>query len=402
VNRIGMKHLQLIAACTFAAVALSSVAAAQQTREEQRAEEQAQKATDLHPYVPTPLERQIARGARILTNRPPVYVFFGSVYRGGAVAFGPGFRHDIPSVGFFDTHAAWSIRNYKRVDASLKLREFAGGRVGVDAHVNWLDAPKVKFFGTGPDTPAEARTSYDFQAATAGVTGRVQLTRLFSVGATLDYLDIDTAPGRSGVSIERRFTVPSTPGLGLDPTYVRTQTFAAFDSRQSPGYTTRGGLYRVGWSLYDQREDGPFSFQRLDAEVNQFVPLLHANWILAFRALASTTSTKSGEYVPYFLMPDLGGANELRGYPSWRFRDRNRLLLTGEYRWTAGRFVDMALFLDAGKVVPALADLDLSDLHSSFGLGVRFHAPAATMLRVEIARTNTDGIGLVFAVSPSF
>ena len=40
----------------------------------------------------------------------------------------------------------------------------------------------------------------------------------------------------------------------------------------------------------------------------------------------------------------------LRGYPSWRFRDRNRLLLTGEYRWTAGQFVDMALFVDAGKV----------------------------------------------------
>ena len=49
-------------------------------------------------------------------------------------------------------------------------------------------------------------------------------------------------------------------------------------------------------------------------------------------------------------MPELGGSHTLRGYSSWRFRDRNRLLLTGEYRWTAGPFVDMALFVDAGKV----------------------------------------------------
>ena len=54
-------------------------------------------------------------------------------------------------------------------------------------------------------------------------------------------------------------------------------------------------------------------------------------------------------------MPDLGGSHTLRGYPTWRFRDRNRLLLTGEYRWTAGPFVDMALFLDAGKVAPRVA-----------------------------------------------
>src|SRR4051794_39270869 len=263
VSSIVLNRIILFAA--LAAAILPSGAAAQQTREEQRADEQAQKATDLHPYVPTPLERQIARAAGLLTNRPPVYVFTGSVYKGGAVAFGPGFRHDVASLGFFDTHAAWSIRNYKRVDASLKLREFAGGRVAVDTHVNWLDAPKVAFFGTGPDSPAEARTSYDFQAATGGVTGRVRLTRLFSVGATLDYVDIDTAPGRSGVSIERRFATGSTPGVGLDPTYLRTQTFAAIDSRQSPGYTTGGGLYRVGWSLYNQRENGPFSFQRLDA-----------------------------------------------------------------------------------------------------------------------------------------
>jgi hypothetical protein len=44
----------------------------------------------------------------------------------------------------------------------------------------------------------------------------------------------------------------------------------------------------------------------------------------------------------------------------------------------------------------------LDDLKRSYGLGVRFHAPAATILRVEVARTSTDGTALVFAFGPSF
>src|SRR4029077_1539783 len=97
---------------------------------------------------------------------------------------------------------------------------------------------------------------------------------------------------------------------------------------------------------HDVRSGGVNSFRRVDAEVDQFVPLLRENWVIALRAAASTTDTPAGHYVPYYLMPDLGGSHSLRGYSSWRFRDRNRLVLSGEYRWTAGPFVDMALFVD--------------------------------------------------------
>ena len=77
-------------------------------------------------------------------------------------------------------------------------------------------------------------------------------------------------------------------------------------------------------------------------------------------------------------MPDLGGSHTLRGYPTWRFRDRNRLLLTGEYRWTAGPFVDMALFIDAGQVAPRFSDLDGRTFKKSYGVGMSLHTPTST------------------------
>ena len=62
---------------------------------------------------------------------------------------------------------------------------------------------------------------------------------------------------------------------------------------------------------------------------------------------------------------------------------------------------DMALFLDAGKVVGRRRDLDFDGLKTSYGIGVRFHTPLSTPLRIELARTG-DGLALVFGFGPSF
>jgi hypothetical protein len=105
--------------------------------------------------------------------------------------------------------------------------------------------------------------------------------------------------------------------------------------------------------------------------------------------------------VPNFLLPALGGSHTLRGYSTWRFRDRESLAFTGEYRWTAGPFVDMALFVDAGQVAPTMSDFNLRDFKTSHGIGMTLHTFDKTITRVELARTR-DGMGLSFSFSPSF
>jgi outer membrane translocation and assembly module TamA len=67
----------------------------------------------------------------------------------------------------------------------------------------------------------------------------------------------------------------------------------------------------------------------------------------------------------------------------------------------ANRFFDSAVFYDAGKVTARTSDLDLNHLKSDYGFGVRFHAPMATVLRIDVARS-TEGTQLVFAASPAF
>jgi len=380
----------LAAALAAIAIAIATPAFAQETREDLLAAQQAEKAAALHPYEPDQLERGLVTVKTALFGTRSIYPFIGSTFAGGGFALGPGYRTRYADTGTLDAHAAWSVKNYKAADVALKLPAMVHGRISTEMRANWLDAPDVPFFGTGNDSRLDDRAGFSFGAKTVGVSAQIQAARFFAVGGGIDSIRIATGPAAEGTSI------PSA-----NPIYRRSRAFAAFDWRTASAYTRRGGLYRLEWSDYHETNAGPYSFRRVDAEVQQFVPVLRENWIIALRALASSTNTVPGQDVPYFLMPDLGGSHTLRGYSSWRFRDRSRLLLTGEYRWTAGRFVDMALFLDAGRVGPRLADLDLHDFRKTYGLGASFHTPTSTVTRIEIARTQ-EGTSLVFSFSPSF
>ena len=376
-------------------------AVAQQTREEELATAQADKATALHPYVPSAAERRIERVTRLMVPRVGWYPFIGSIFPGGSVAAGPGYRARFGGSGRVDAHAARSVKSFTGAETFVALPDMSSGRVQVALLANWTDAPGVRFYGVGPASSVENKTQLSYRATTADGSIRLNAARFVAVGGTIGYLDVRTGPAPDSGPAPPMFSSSNVAGLGSSPAFVRTRVFAQVDSRVSPGYATSGGLYRIDVSRYAASGSGPYTFTRADAEIVQLIPLLRENWVIALRALQSVTQTSGADVVPYFLMPDLGGGGALRGYPSWRFRDRNRTLFAAEYRWMANRFVEMALFTDAGTVTPRLRGIRRSDFHTSYGVGGRLHSPAATMLRIDLARTS-EGMGLVVAFGPSF
>jgi outer membrane translocation and assembly module TamA len=102
------------------------------------------------------------------------------------------------------------------------------------------------------------------------------------------------------------------------------------------------------------------------------------------------------------MLPSVGGGSSLRGYSSWRYRDRNSLELQGEWRVIANRFLDMALFYDTGKVTAHARDLDLDGLKDDYGIGFRFHGPTTTPLRIDFALGGDGGFRIVWAAGAVF
>jgi hypothetical protein len=113
---------------------------------------------------------------------------------------------------------------------------------------------------------------------------------------------------------------------------------------------------------------------------------LRENWVVSLRGRLQSTLGDSDQ-VPYFLLPSLGSGSTLRGYRSWRFRDRHAVLAQGEWRWIPNRMaLDMAFFYDAGMVAPRLDALVLRSFVQDVGVGIRFHSATRTPLRIDLAK----------------
>lgn len=340
----------------------------------------------------------------MLTGAPNgVYPWAGSVYSGGGLAVGAGLRRSFGDTGAVNLLGGWSIRNYKLGELNLRLPELADRRIVFDITGAWTDATQVRYFGMGDGSLRANRASYGLELLSAGFTARVKPAKWFQIGGGAEHLDINTGSGSGrDRSIETIFTTATAPGLGSAATYLRSRAFAIVDWRKRPGYTGTGGLYRLEATGYSARTGGELSFRQYEGEVVQLIPVLAANWVIALRGLVTTTETQNGNIVPFYMAPSLGGSSTLRGYPDFRFRGNHRLLANAEYRWTPARFMDMAIFYDAGKVTNRRSDLDFQDLKSSYGIGARFHSQRGTVMQWEVARSREHAFRFLWSFGAAF
>jgi hypothetical protein len=380
--------------------------AAAQTADSRAAEiarQQEEKARTLSPYRSnwwenTLLSIEEAGGFNVPRG---FFVTFGDIKQGSSVALGPAYGKTFQNGASVIVKAAYSIRQFKLAQVFVQAPPFAGGRLTINGRARWQDAPELAVYPLGRTSPkmranyAEEKTEFSAQALLAPVP-------FIRVGGGAAFESFETAGAGSArfPSVEELFSAVDMPGIGADPRYMHSFLTAGIDSRTGPGFSRTGTQLQATLHDYRQQNDGPWSFRRVDGIARQLIPILHGNWVIDLSVRASTTDADDGNQVPFFLMPDLGGSRELRGFSNYRFRDRHSIIATAEYRWYVQEYVEMALFYDAGKVVSRKGDLDFTGLKSDVGVGLRFHSPGTTVLRFEVARSN-EGVRLIFGFGPA-
>ena len=241
-----------------------------------------------------------------------------------------------------------------------------------------------------------ARERSDFAPKDIGANVTIKPLRFVSLTGGYTFMNFDTQRDVP------RFFGADAPGMDEELNYHMTRGTVAFDWRPAPVVQhARRLLPRHLRAQPGSQTDSPYSFTAQEYEVVQQVPLVREQFVLAARGLMTLTTPDAGDDVPVMLAPFLGSGSALRGYANRRFTDRNRVLLTGEYRWRPSRYLDMALFLDAGQVARDRRDFDVDDFDVAWGIGARFHGPTFNALRVEVAR-GREGIRLIFAGSQPF
>lgn len=344
---------------------------------------------------------------RVLERLNPPQGFYplvGSIARGSGMGVGAGYRRR-PLAGrlVFDTSAAVTFRAYTAVQFTASAPRLGGLPLELQAGTRWYDYTQEDFFGLGSDTRNADRVSFGLAGLDtfAQVMARRAGWFVMRGRAGVHRFDVKRGTDPRFPSLEARFTDTAAPGIDDAPSLAYGEAELGIDTRDEPGNTRGGGLYNVSVGLFRSRGGDDYDFNRIDVTALHVIPIFDKKRGIALHAVASRIDPAGNSRVPFFLMPTVGGADSLRGYREFRFRDAAAVTLNAEYRWEAFSGLDLALFVDAGDVGPTWRSLVGARLKSSWGMGFRFNTNRRVFLRVDVAG-GREGPRIWTALGPVF
>src|SRR5579884_40070 len=351
--------------------------------------ERQKKATELQPDNPGIAERIVARVSEgIFTNIahiPGFSVKLGGMVTGSGFALGPQYER-----AFLDEHllmmghAAVSTRKWELAEFGLHYGRLPGDHFFANLDSAYRNFNSLNYYGSGPNTFKSGRTDYRLESVNADATVGIRPVAPLEVGFQSGVAAVNVGPGQDDTyaSTDAVYPPAAAPGIDRQTMFVRAGPVASFDYLDSDRLPRSGGLYMARYLWYHDQQLNRYSFRRSTAEVQQYVPLFHKTHVLAFRIRTAFSTADSGQIVPFYMQPVLGG-DDLRGFRPFRFYGNNMEVANAEYRWNVFSGLDLAAFYDTGKVFQNTGDWTPSHLEHSVGFGVRFSTPSAMAMRID-------------------
>lgn len=399
------------------ALSIATLSLAQDSRHELLRMQRENKRAQVVPYTVDRVEAQMLRFDKAETptiadwNLKGLYPRIAWPARGSGAALG--FRYWQPDFwGPLDAAGAafYSWRHYQHYDFQFGLMPHVGrqipqrswrgddvyelastqpgfGRVPFYVTLRYRYLPEEDFYGIGPDSDRDDRSTYLQEEGRLYLTTGYQFTPHLVWIVNGGFQKNALGPGKSGSypSTDELFDGATAPGLADAPDYLRLGTQVFLDHRDEPGNPHSGFMVALAYTRFDDRTNDAFSFDRYGLDARAFVPLGSPQRVLALRTALLVDNADKDNVVPFFMQLSLGGSHTLRGFDSFRWRDQEIMLYQAEYRWEPLPFWDLDAFIEAGAVGGPDADLSFSNLELDWGFGTRFKTYRDVVVRFEIA-----------------
>jgi len=282
-------------------------------------------------------------------------------------------------------NAEISTYKYQKYTVALTKR-FRRFETGPD--FQYFSQPRQDFFGIGGNSVRTNRTMYavnDHEYGWLNVArlGKVQLLH------ELQWRTYDIGPGRSPVvsPTQSKFPATALPGGYQGTQWLTNQVAAVFDFRDDKIDPRSGTAAELSVTQWNGIAATHASFTGLRLVNVTYVPLSTKR----FRVLALRTEidrSLGSDPIPFYLEPTLGGSGTLRGFLEYRFRDRDALAGTAEYRYRMWRFVDGTVFADFGQVYNnILKQIGDYKLQAAGGVGIRVVAEHGLQFHLNIGQS---------------
>ena len=278
------------------------------------------------------------------------------------------------SHGFFDKRQ----KHYFRIlDVPL------GNRVFGSTFVQYRFLAEESFFGLGPNSRFENESEYAMEKITAraqigpqvGKNSRLQFFTEFNQFELFDALESD-APSLTDVPAD------SLPGLSGRTKIQSFGVTISHDSRNYSGLTTTGWEVEASASLNSQIQGDAFRYLRFFVDAKRHLHLFYLRR-LTLRFAVESNQPLNNRDVPFYNLSSFGRRETMRGYTRGRFRDKDVIFGSMEYRYPIWRFLDWMWFMDYGQAAPnILEEFDLQNFALTGGGGLIMRTRDARILQI--------------------
>ncbi len=251
-----------------------------------------------------------------------------------------------------------------------------------------------KFWGLGKHSPEKAEESYDFKQYYVNLHLLRNIGKNFFVGSIFELqrlIEVDYKKGgifdQQQVAGRNKYFVA---GLGLSLTY---------DSRNNAFYSNKGVFAQLYFNHFDKYLGSDFAYTNIVLDVRKYITVKKS--VLALQAYSFTNL---GDEIPLRSLATLGGTNSMRGFYDGRYRDKQQLVVQGEYRMPLYKRFGAVVFGGVGDVGHTITDFSLGDLKYSYGAGLRFAVNKTEKLniRVDYGFSSKGTSGLYFQLGEAF
>ena len=283
------------------------------------------------------------------------------------------------------------------VDGGVSTGERLGKGTTLFVHGEFERRPRDPFYGIGNlDDAVEVRHRQQLQRGTA----------ILDVAASADVhvrmagalTDLAYGVADEGAPIDMTYDGMLTGWTGTRNVYGEVEVL--YDTREVANDLAHHGVLLDAFAGRVHQLEAGNNYWRYGGEAVHFLPLGVGRSLATRLHLEAVTG--SLDDVAFTQLPQLGGKALLRGYAQDRFRDRVATLGSVEYFWDISRFLLASLFVDAGRVYPALDELALDDMRVGYGASLQLLSNRNFLAGVSIASSIDGGLFLNLVLDPVY
>jgi hypothetical protein len=305
----------------------------------------------------------------------------------------------------------------------------------------------VDYYGLGPYTSRAAHTTFGFSENITGASAILPIGGSVAAAKLAVVLELNgrfpsVRPGQPGPqpSIGQVFNDANTPGLARQAGYLQPTEGLRIQPSFFKDHLRLN--YFVNFQQFVAPSNSAYSFRRWNGDFTHVIPIYNLLPVRAsqyngpddcsgpggkgsalpcppvsitqnlegsitLRAFLSESFADRGSFVPFYLMPTVGGSDingtpMLASYPDYRFRGPNLILFQGTIEHSIGKLPIGALFsADGGKIALRRDDISLNHFRHTFSAGLTVHAGGLPVISFVYAWGGSEGNHPIATVSPN-